>query len=236
MYLEFQPTKVLTYKNKRKGKIMSDFLKCEIKGFEDRLFKPKSKWLLENEECITVNYSHEKHGIQDAGGMFILPSTYDEYYFNNKGEIYHINYDTYSRDGKDFKYFNYDKDTSRNIVNFVSYFSPLTYDNEDLYKCYLTTENLYYNDEVSPIEDMTIEKLNVNIIKRNYQEYLNEISYVEKSIPTISVDEINKPRTKIIQASYDERWNTVTLYCTKEYFNSLGKKGLYKLLCSKLGY
>lgn len=233
MYLEFQPTKIFTYKNKRKGKIMSDFLKCEIKGFEDKFFKPKSKWLLANGESITINYSHEKHGIQNAGGMFHLTSTFDEYYFNNKGEIYHINYQSYNKNSEDF---DYDKDTSRNIEKFVSYFTPLTYDNEDLYKCYLTTENLYYNAEVSPTEDMTIEKINVNVLKRNYQEYLNEISYVEKSIPTISIDEINKPRTKIIQASYDERWNTVTLYCTKDYFNSLGKKGLYKLLCSKLGY
>ena len=136
----------------KKIKIITE-LKCKIKGLEDKVFKARSKWLLANGESVTFNYSHEKHGIQNAGGMFHLTSTFDEYYFNNKGEIYHINYQSYNKNSEDFKYFNYDKDTSRNIEKFVSYFTTSTYDNEDLYKCYLTTKNLYYNDEVSPIED-----------------------------------------------------------------------------------
>ena len=215
---------------------MIKILKCEIQGLEDKEFRPKSKWLLGNGESVTINYSHEKHGIQNASGMFHLTSTFDEYYFNNKGEIYHINYQSYNKDSKDFKYFNYDKDTSRNIVNFVSYFTPLTYNNENLYKCYLTTKNLYYNDEVSSIEDMTIEKVNVNVLKRNYQEYLKEISYNERGIPTIPIDEKNKTRIKTIHASYDETWGTITLYCTEDYFNALGKDGIYALLCYKLGF
>lgn len=215
---------------------MSEFLKCKIKGLEDKEFKPKSKWLLENGESVIINYSHERNGFQTAGGMFTLPSTSDEYYFNNKGEIYHIDYQDFNKDSKDFKYFNYDKDSSRNIEKFVSYFNPLTYDNQTLYKCYLTTKNLYYNDEVSPIEDMTVEKLNVNVLKRNYQEYIKEISYNEKSIPTIMSDEKNKTKTKTIHASYDETWNTATLYCTEDYFNKLGKDGIYDVLCSKLGF
>ena len=219
----------------KKIKIITE-LKCKIKGLEDKVFKARSKWLLANGESVTINYSHEKHGIQNAGGMFHLTSTFDEYYFNNKGEIYHINYQSYNKNSEDFKYFNYDKDTSRNIEKFVSYFTTSTYDNEDLYKCYLTTENLYYNDEVSPNEDMTIEKINVNVLKRNYQEYLKEISYNERSIPTITIDEKNKAKTKMIHASYDETWDTATLYCTEDYFNNLGKDVIYDLLCSKLGF
>lgn len=171
-----------------------------------------------------------------SDGMFLLPSTFDEYYFNNKGEIYHINYQSYNKGSRDFKYFDYTNDTSRNIKEFVSYFSPLTYNNETLYKCHLTTRNLYYFNEVSPIEYMTIEKLSINVVKRNYQDYLKEISYTEKSIPTIMADEKNKARTKTFHASYDETWNTVTLYCTEDYFNNLGKEGIYELLCSKLGF
>ncbi len=155
---------------------MSEFLKCKIKDLEDKEFKPKSKWLLENGESVIINYSHERNGFQTAGGMFRLPSTSDEYYFNNKGEIYHINYQDFNKDSKDFKY---DKDSSRNIEKFVSYFNPLTYDNQTLYKCYLTTKNLYYNDET---------------------------------------------------------WNTSTLYCTEDYFNKLGKDGIYDVLCSELGF
>lgn len=74
------------------------------------------------------------------------------------------------------------------------------------------------------------------MLKRNYQEYLKEISYNERSIPTITIDEKNKAKTKMIQASYDENWNTVTLYCTEDYFNNFGKDGIYELLCSKLGF
>lgn len=123
---------------------MSVELQCKIKGLEDIVFKTRSKWLLENGESVTINYSHEKYGIIKAGGMFHLPSTFDEYYFNNKVEIYHIDYRSYNKDSKDFKYFNYDKDTSRNIENFVSYFTPLTHNNENLYKIYLTTKNLFF--------------------------------------------------------------------------------------------
>lgn len=213
---------------------MSEFLKCKIKGYEDKIFKPKSKWLLKNGETITINYANEQHGIQQAGGMFRLLSTFDECYFNNKGELYHINYS--NKDSKDFKYFNYTKDDSRNIQKFVSYFVPLTYDTEVIYECYLTTDNLFYNDDVKSIDDMTIDKNTFNILKKNYQEYLKEISYNEKNIPTITIDEKNKIKTKRISASYDEYWNTATLYCTEEYLNKLGKDGVYKLLCSKLGY
>ena len=74
------------------------------------------------------------------------------------------------------------------------------------------------------------------MLKRNYQEYLKEISYNERSIPSITIDEKNKAKTKMIHASYDETWDTATLYCTEDYFNNLGKDVIYDLLCSKLGF
>ena len=58
----------------------------------------------------------------------------------------------------------------------------------------------------------------------------------EKSKTDSTIDEKNKAKTKMIHASYDETWDTATLYCTEDYFNNLGKDVIYDLLCSKLGF